>query len=322
MEQLVELSQTDQLQPKFAVVCEQENANIQTFDSQEQIPDKIFCDLCRENHRVDEEDILLIFHRPPVAEPPDHPTKGRALSSSSSAGKDEPNQDNSDAGFDTTKDTVNQYANELGVEPNEVLELMMDKITILMFSADPTGQSEGKGGVQVGKHCREVSNAIQRSGGDDRIDLDHQPATNLDNLISQITKQNPDVVHFVGHGSTDGVQVYDDDSGAKLLETDEIKDMFQAIDCVRLVVLISCMSEPQANAISSTGCVAMGSSDKITVSESVNFATTFYNSLGNSQSIRSSFNLARTRVDHGDLGEGQNFRLFEEENADADDTLL
>jgi hypothetical protein len=111
-----------------------------------------------------------------------------------------------------------------------------------------------------------------------------------------------DVVHFSGHGSRNGIAIWDHErDGSCIVSGDALGGCFQRHQPT-LVVLNSCYSEPQANTILSAiaarnakGAV-VGTSHAVEDEAACLFSGTLYQQLAGGHSIREAFWAARNAV--------------------------
>ena len=76
----------------------------------------------------------------------------------------------------------------------------MSKHTILFVAANPFGTTE----LVLGREARAIQEELERSGQRDRFEFVTRWAVQPLDLIRELRKLKPTVVHFSGHGGTRG----------------------------------------------------------------------------------------------------------------------
>ncbi len=146
-------------------------------------------------------------------------------------------------------------------------------------------------------------------------------------LQTTILMNSPRILHFSGHGlgsgkslptdertrsiqrlSQSGLVLEDDQRNAKVLETRQLKTMFQifsqASDInIDIVVLNACYSQEQALAISEYVNYVIGMNDAIGDAAAISFASSFYANLAIKDNVESAFLFAKLAIDVDGLKE-------------------
>lgn len=103
--------------------------------------------------------------------------------------------------------------------------------------------------------------------------------TNYDKLLTRLKNEQPQVLHYSGHGTQGGMCLINNKSRkTQLLENDELEEVFEdRTKYLHLVLLNSCFSSHQAEIISQQGLYVLGIKDqKIADELAVDFAENFY----------------------------------------------
>ncbi|MGA7235921.1 MAG: CHAT domain-containing protein, partial [Bryobacteraceae bacterium] len=145
----------------------------------------------------------------------------------------------------------------------------------------------------------------------DRIRMTLGHAVRPDDLIRLLRQEEPTIVHFSGHGSPNGI-VMRSESGGFVVSGESLRQVFFGRN-VRMVVLSSCVSSPQASALKEVVPAVIGTSDELDDEAARRFSAAFYRTLGNGYSYGDAFRdgqdavaihqLNNVFVAHGDLGE-------------------
>jgi hypothetical protein len=158
--------------------------------------------------------------------------------------------------------------------PPSARKLDYKKHTILFLAANPTGTSE----LALGKGARAIQGELERSGYRDCFELETRWAAQPLDLLRELRKLKPTVVHFSGHGGLSPISPgaagrtpsrdviasagpYDNepqrglffqgpDGRAQVVTAQALHDTFGAAgSSVKLVVLSACYSDVQAEAL-------------------------------------------------------------------------
>lgn len=163
----------------------------------------------------------------------------------------------------------------------------MDKIKILFLSANPTGT----GVLQLDEEMRAISQKIRAAEHRDLIEVVLAGAVRPDDLLQAMNEHRPHIVQFSGHGGKDEVILVCDENGsAKPIDGQALVALFESTQRnVQVVVLNSCYSRAQAEAIVSVVPCAIGMKDKIGDKAARVFAASFYRAIGFGHSVKTAF---------------------------------
>ncbi|MEM6700383.1 MAG: CHAT domain-containing protein [Bacteroidota bacterium] len=158
-----------------------------------------------------------------------------------------------------------------------------DEISILFLAANPSSSSR-------------ISWEKEQTAVAERIDSTKCKTTpvsgiTLDDLIDAVEDHEPNIIHFVGHGTAveidkegnptkAGLLLHHNRAGKEIIETATLKRQFAAFKddnpALQLVFLNACHSSEQAKAISEVGLITVGTSDEIISEVAQKFAVGFY----------------------------------------------
>jgi len=190
----------------------------------------------------------------------------------------------------------------------------MKKHTILFLAANPIGTSQ----LALGEEARAIQIELERSGYRDSFELETRWAAQPLDLLRELRKLKPTVVHFSGHGglppfdtggtgrtlsrdvladpdpsdheSQRGLFFQGPDGRAQVVTAQALHDTFGAAgSSVKLVVLSACYSDVQAEALRAHVDCVVGMSGSIRDDAARNFAIGFYGGLGERESIAAAF---------------------------------
>jgi CHAT domain len=175
-------------------------------------------------------------------------------------------------------------------------------IKILFISANPMETAR----LQVDKEQREIDHELRLSRARDRFDLIVADAARPDDLQQAMLDHEPQVVHFSGHGSSEGVILEDEHGNPKLVSAAALANLFKLFKGkVQCVVLNACYSEAQAKAIGQHVPYIIGMRSEVPDGTALQFATGFYKGIAAGKSIEFAFDLGVNAVQM-EIGDGTN----------------
>jgi hypothetical protein len=113
-------------------------------------------------------------------------------------------------------------------------------------------------------------------------------AVRPDDLLRYVRDEKPNVLHFSGHGSAEGIKLRSDRGGVMKV-TGPSLSQFLAGRGVELLVLNSCCSKSQVNHAAEAVGAIVGTTGEVDDEAARRFTVAFYRSLGNGLSIREAF---------------------------------
>jgi len=146
---------------------------------------------------------------------------------------------------------------------------------ILILAAIPQG-------LRLDKEIREIEEAIRRASNRDLFEIKVRTAVRPQDIRRAIAEEQPQIVHFCGHGEEDGSLLLEDDGGNnKPVSPSGLASLFKlhALS-VKCVLLNACYSEKPAVAISQYIDYAIGMNNPIQDKAAIAFAQGFYDGLG------------------------------------------
>jgi nucleoside phosphorylase len=220
------------------------------------------------------------------------------------------------------------------------------KHTILFLAANPLSADR----VALDREARGIQVELERSGFRDRFEFVTRWAAEPLDLLRELRKLKPTVVHFSGHsiaGVTDhaagpeshrdidiepdysggdlrsGLFFQGPDGSSRLVSTKALEATFGAAgSSVKLIVLNACYSELNAQALlRHVGCV-VGMSGAIADDTARTFAIGFYGGLGERESIASAYEQGRAAISLLDLSDHDSPKLAVRAGIDASELVL
>jgi CHAT domain len=172
---------------------------------------------------------------------------------------------------------------------------------ILILSANPINTSK----LRLDEEVREIQSALERSRSREEFQLITKGAVRIDDLRSALLDEEPQIVHFSGHGDgTDGIALEDNSGHAQLISTESLSNLFKLFkDPVECVLLNACYSETQAEAIYQHINCVIGMAHSITDKAAIYFSKAFYDALGAGRSYKEAFDFGCNNIDLNSIPE-------------------
>lgn len=153
---------------------------------------------------------------------------------------------------------------------------------ILILAANPKDTTK----LCLDEEVREIAFGLQRSKQRNQFVIESRWGVRSDDLRRAILDFEPQIVHFCGHGETDGGLVLENVIGEPRLVNPAVAGLFELFtDQVECVVLNACYSDQQAEAIIQHIDYVIGTKQAIGGRDAIKFAIGFYDALGAGRSI-------------------------------------
>ena len=123
--------------------------------------------------------------------------------------------------------------------------------------------------------------------------------TTTDDIYDYLSEHRlPEIIHFCGHGFSDGLLVVDDRGKSHKIDTIALNGLFQNAQRkgVQCVILNTCYSEPVADAISQHVDFVIGMGDEVTDAIALHFSYAFYRALSQGRSYINSYRAGCDRI--------------------------
>lgn len=185
---------------------------------------------------------------------------------------------------------------------------MMKKIRILFLSANPWTTSR----ILVDEEAREIFEKLSEGQHGDQFELVKHTAIRPSDLQRLLMLYRPDIVHFSGHGSKAHRIIFEGAPGrGKQVDPQGLVDVFRLYrDHVRLVLLNSCFTKTQAQALTEVIDYSVGISRMIGDRAGVTFAGAFYRALGFGKPVAAAFESAQAELRLTKMPRSKGIKLF------------
>ena len=174
----------------------------------------------------------------------------------------------------------------------------MKKHTILFLAANPVETSR----VALDREARAIQVELERCGARERFEFVTRWAAEPLDLLRELRRLKPTVVHFSGHGGQCGLYFQGVDGRSHVVSVKALEETFSAIGgSVRLVVLNACYSEVHAEALLSHVDCVVGMGGAIPDDSARSFAIGFYGGLGERESVLAAYKQGCAAISLDDL---------------------
>ena len=172
---------------------------------------------------------------------------------------------------------------------DEVAALKNDtnKIVVLFLASNPDDTNR----LRLDEEARAIQEMIRKSEHRDSISFVSRWAVRPMDVLQAINEESPTIVHFSGHGSSEGEIVLQGDDGSRKIITPEAiaAAIAAAVDSVRLVFFNACFSSEQAKKVVTYVDSAIGMRTSIGDEAARVFASQFYSAIGFGKSLDNAF---------------------------------
>jgi len=202
----------------------------------------------------------------------------------------------------------------------ELLKAIPEKITILFMASNPSDTSR----LCLDEEVRGIQEKIRLSDFRDSIVFESRWAVRSSDILQAINETNPTIIHFSGHGASNGdIVLQNPDGSAKLVTKDAMATAISTMsDSVRLVVFNACFSDEQAKSVVEHIDAAIGMNDSIPDDTACVFAAQLYSSIGFGYSVDKAFRQAIAELMLEGISGESIPQLFTKDGVDPDSMVL
>ena len=172
---------------------------------------------------------------------------------------------------------------------------------ILILAANPLETAH----LRLDEEIREIDEGLRRSKWRDRFVLVKKTAVTARSLRQALLDEDPQIVHFSGHGAREDGLVLENLSGQpQLVETQALAKLFELFtDSVECILLNACYSQIQATAIAQHIGFTIGMNKAIGDRAAIEFALGFYDALGAGRTYDIAYKFACNAIHLGGIDE-------------------
>jgi len=158
---------------------------------------------------------------------------------------------------------------------------------ILFLASNPKGTNK----LRLDEEARDIQEGLRQAKDREKFEIVSEWAVRPRDIRRAILYFKPNVVHFSGHSSEDTGLAFEGKLGkVKLVSPEALAGLFRLLaDHVECVVLNSCYSELQADAIAAHIDYVIGMKQEIGDLAAIEFSVGFYDSLASGYSIEQAY---------------------------------
>jgi CHAT domain len=188
-------------------------------------------------------------------------------------------------------------------------------IIILFLSANPSTTNP----LELIKECNIINQKLRSAAEKGDFKLEQRHDISIQWLIEELLNYNPQILHFSGHGSSSNSLIFKNENTGQIEEVppSALSNVFKILgNKIYLVFLNACYSEKQARAIAEHVNCVIGMSKAVSDMAAIEFASTFYSSLGFGKSIKEAFDLGIVQLELLAIPENEIPQLIVKEGMD------
>lgn len=153
---------------------------------------------------------------------------------------------------------------------------------ILILAANPIGTDR----LRLDEEVRDIQEGLQRSKYREQFQVEQTWAVRLRDLRRTLLDHEPQILHFTGHGDSEGLLVEDKHGFATLVPPNSLIELFKLLARrIECVILSACYSDLQASAINKHIKYVIGMPQQIKDKAALEFSVGFYDALGAGKSV-------------------------------------
>ncbi|MCB9284707.1 MAG: CHAT domain-containing protein [Lewinellaceae bacterium] len=170
---------------------------------------------------------------------------------------------------------------------------------ILFIGANPLNTTR----AQITQELSVIREKVQAGKDRDHIRLLFpELAATPERFQNLLRDEDPNIVHFSGHGQEDGIYLEGENGEGILVREEALSELFSLFsESIECVVLNACLSEPQARAIARHIPYVIGMNKKITPDAAIKFSTGFYGAIAAGEPVPRAFELGKNLLNLNDL---------------------
>lgn len=192
---------------------------------------------------------------------------------------------------------------------------MKDRLGILIVAANPKDTLK----LELKEELRRLRNRMSDNVEIGNAELLVAWAARPPDLQTAVRENRPQIVHFAGHGSRDGVWLENDEGNSQLLSKESLTLILGASPELRLVVLNACATAWQTEALRGFVEYVVGTPALIEDSVALDFTSHFYRGLAVGNTVRDAFYNAQKKLG---IQNQERYQLFVRDDVDESKPLI
>jgi hypothetical protein len=164
---------------------------------------------------------------------------------------------------------------------------------LLFVAAGPMDEDR----LRLDAEHRDIRRRIQSATWRDQITVEIVGAARATDLIDELNRTRPTILHLAGHGGQTGIALEDDHGMAVDVSTDQLQRLVRAAPTsLRMVVMNTCKSASQAHPMVKVVEASIGMTRSIGDDAARTFSAQLYSSLAEGVPLGNAFEQARLQV--------------------------
>lgn len=160
------------------------------------------------------------------------------------------------------------------------------KMKILFLTANPTDTTR----IQTDKEYRVIVNELEKSPQRDNIQILRPKFSVTLSELREVIKDEPNIIHFTGHGDPEGIIVSTEDNTAQIVSSTALQRLFRPLKGIlQIIVLNAGYSAALAKDLSESGPYVIGHNMPISDPAAISFSRGFYYGLGQGKDFHDTF---------------------------------
>ena len=174
---------------------------------------------------------------------------------------------------------------------------MTDKLRILLLTTDSLDQFY----MRSGEEHRIIENRVYAGSHRDQFEVVVRPAMKMSDLIEELLRYDPQVVHLIADGRAgEGILLEDDRAEARAVGAQEMADLIRRPNGkIRLLFLSVCHTQEHARVISQDIDYVIGMRGEAEEETALALARHFYQALAYGKTVEDAFNIAINQLKAG-----------------------
>jgi hypothetical protein len=190
---------------------------------------------------------------------------------------------------------------------------------VLFVAAGPADQTR----LRLDAEHREIRNRIRSSTARAQVVLDTALAARPVDLIDELNRLKPSILHLAGHGGPTGIALENEAGDAVDVTTEQLSRLISTAPLsLRLVVLNTCESSHQARPIVAHIDAAIGMTREIGDDAARLFSAQLYSSLAEGVPLDRAFEQAKLQISLGGLDEDETPGLYTRRGMSGSDLIF
>lgn len=175
------------------------------------------------------------------------------------------------------------------------------KTKILLLAANPKNTEQ----LRLDEEFREIKERLRLGTQRESFEIHQGEAIRAKDLLQLLLEFKPDIIHFSGHASSNGIFLEDETGQSHLVNANALTSLFSLLESVECVLLNACYTESQAALIHRHVPYVIGMQTAIGDKAALKFATGFYTALASGETIHKAYRYGCTAIQLAGIDESQ-----------------